>query len=44
MRNYFEELILVSKSIKDHFKKLILFVDALVVYFKNISNILKDES
>jgi len=44
MRRYFEELILVSKSIKDHFKKLILFVDTLISYFKNISMVLKEES
>ena len=44
VRNYFEELMLVSKDIKDHYKKLLLFVDNLIQYFRQVYGILKQES
>ena len=35
---------LVSKDIKDHYKKLLLFVDNLIQYFRQVYGILKQES
>jgi len=44
VRHYFEELLMVSKDIKEHYKKLMVFVEYLIGYFKQVYTILKQES